>query len=58
MQNYYSTSSSTPQTSSAAASEFVTSLGMSETNGGVDLTTSAANTPFDLNNSTRDSKSK
>ncbi|XP_052244435.1 uncharacterized protein LOC127853737 [Dreissena polymorpha] len=58
MQNYYSTSSSTPQTSSAAASEFVTSLGMSETNGGVDLTTSAANTPFDLNNSTRDSKTE
>ncbi|KAH3823639.1 uncharacterized protein LOC127832140 isoform X1 [Dreissena polymorpha] len=55
--NYDPTSPSTTVTSSAGTSEFVTSLVTSETNGDVDLTTSAANKSFDLNNSTSDHKS-
>ena len=50
VQNYDQTTSSTPLTTSAGTSEFATSMGMSETNGGVDITTSASNSPFNLNN--------
>ncbi|KAH3702239.1 hypothetical protein DPMN_077247 [Dreissena polymorpha] len=52
--NYEPTSSTTPVTSSAGTLEFVTSLVTSETNGGVDLTTSAANKSSDLHDSTSD----
>ncbi|XP_052253482.1 uncharacterized protein LOC127859921 isoform X2 [Dreissena polymorpha] len=56
--NYDPTSPSTPVTSSAGTSESVTSLVTSETNDGVDLTTSAANKSSDLHNSTSDHKSR
>ncbi|XP_052255594.1 uncharacterized protein LOC127861225 isoform X1 [Dreissena polymorpha] len=56
--NYDPTSSSTPVTSSAGTSEFVTSLVTTETNDGVDLTTSVANKSSDLHNSTSDHKSR
>ncbi|XP_052253693.1 uncharacterized protein LOC127860023 isoform X2 [Dreissena polymorpha] len=55
---YDPTSPTTPVSSSAGTSEFVTSLVTSETNGGVDLTTSAANKSSDLNNFTSDHKSR
>ncbi|KAH3789418.1 hypothetical protein DPMN_167597 [Dreissena polymorpha] len=45
-------------TSSAGTSEFVTSQVTSETNGGVDLTTGAAENSSDLHNSTSDSSSR
>ncbi|XP_052255465.1 uncharacterized protein LOC127861134 isoform X1 [Dreissena polymorpha] len=56
--NYDPTSPSTPMTTSAGTSEFVTSLVTTETNDGVDLTTSAANKSSDLHNSTSDHKSR
>ncbi|KAH3701839.1 hypothetical protein DPMN_076835 [Dreissena polymorpha] len=55
---YDPTSSRTPVTSSAVTSEFVTSLVTSETYIGVDVTTSAANTPFYLHVSTSDPKNE
>ena len=55
---YDPTSPTTPVTSSAGTSEFVTSLVTTETNDGVDLTTSVANKSSDLHNSTSDHKSR